>query len=59
MTLAQELMGCVLPIRHIGRRVELEDPPFRLPFDGTLSQAELRLLEQGVFDGPFSFEGAP
>jgi hypothetical protein len=30
--------------------------PFRLPFDGQLSADELRMLEQGTFDGPFSWE---
>lgn len=57
MTLAQELAGRPLPIRLIhGRRIELEDPPFRLPFNGELSLDEKRMAEQSTFDGPASWE---
>lgn len=55
MNLADELFlrPCVT-VR--GRLVQLEEPPLRLPFNGELSPDERRMLEQGIFDGPFSWE---
>ncbi len=31
-------------------------PPFHLPFDGTLSAEEERMADQHTFDGPASWE---
>ncbi len=46
MTLLEEL-SLMSPARLAsGRVVELENPPFRLPFDGELSADELKLAEK-------------
>jgi hypothetical protein len=55
VTLAEELAGYPIPYRR-GQRVELEEPPFRLAFDGSLSAEELRMASQHTFDGPASWE---
>ena len=56
MTLAEELTGRVPAPTIRGRVVELEEPPFRLAFNGELSADELRMADQCTFAGPASWE---
>lgn len=46
MTLIQELTRKVPSITSAGRRIELGDPIFKLPFDGLLSSEEMRMAEE-------------
>lgn len=50
MTLAEELARPVCPLPMQGRRIELLDPPFRLPFDGRLSAEEARMASEGEYE---------
>lgn len=56
MTLADEIMSALTIPSIRGRLVELEEPPFRLDFNGELSRDELRMAAQFTFDGPASWE---
>lgn len=56
MTLAEELQR-EAPAPAIGRRVELLEPPLRLPFNGALSVDERRIADQCSYDyGPVPWE---
>lgn len=48
MTLADELMRKPVPMPIAARRILLEEPPLRLPFNGALSPDEWRMLEQFI-----------
>lgn len=50
MTLAEELICRPSFVPPKGREVSLLDPPFRLAFNGELSEDEKRMLEQFAFE---------
>lgn len=59
MTLAEELLMAAPPVRRIvARRVELEDPPLHLLFNGQLSPDEHRMIHQRAVAPNFSWEEA-